>query len=307
MENKVSYAIVGLFVLLLGLAGVAVALWLSVGSNNQVYHPYLAYMAESVSGLTVNAPVKYRGVEVGRVEGIALVPDNPELVELRLSLEQGTPVKQDTVAVLKTQGLTGLAFVELTGGSRGSAPLVAGPHGRPPEIPTAPSLLERLDTAITTVLGKVEGLSVSLADVLSPANRTALHDTLAHLETITGGIAHQRHALDQAIADGAATMANAHRASNQLPALLESLQRGTEAVEQTSRGLAKTADGAAAAVQEGRRSLSRFGQETLPEVTALVSELRDLTGTLHRFTEGLERDPNMLLFGRRDRRSGPGE
>jgi phospholipid/cholesterol/gamma-HCH transport system substrate-binding protein len=102
-------------------------------------------------------------------------------------------------------------------------------------------------------------------------------------------------------------MDNAVQASRALPLLLDSLRRGTEAVEQAARGLARASEGANAAVQDGRRSLTRFGQETLPEVTALATELRNLVATMQRFTEQLQRDPNSLLFGRRNRRPGPGE
>ncbi|CAK0750472.1 phospholipid/cholesterol/gamma-HCH transport system substrate-binding protein [Gammaproteobacteria bacterium] len=306
MENRVGYAVVGLFVLLLGLAAVAVALWLAVGTNDKVYDTYLAYMSESVSGLNPEAPVKYRGVDVGRVANIALAPDNPEQVELRLFLERGVPIRRDTVAVLKTQGLTGIAYVELTGGSRTAEPLVSK-KGRPAVIPTAPSLLERLDIAVTTVLGKVEILSGNLAEVLAPENRAALAKTLANLDTITSAVAHRTGTIDQALANAGVTMDNTAKASNALVPLLDSLRRGTDAVELAARNLARASDGASAAVQDGRHSLTRFGQETLPEVTALAIELRDLVAALKRFTEQLQRDPNSLLFGRRDRRLGPGE
>ena len=86
-------------------------------------------MTESVAGLNLNAPVRYRGVDVGRVRKIALAPGNVEQVQLTLDIERGTPVKEDTVATLQTQGLTGIAFVELTAGHRDS-PRAAREPGR---------------------------------------------------------------------------------------------------------------------------------------------------------------------------------
>ena len=92
-------------------------LWLSSGgAYRKAYDTYQAYMSESVSGLSLDAPVRYRGVEVGRVRKIALAPENIEQVQLTLDIERGTPVKEDTVAVLRVQGLTGIAYVELSGG-----------------------------------------------------------------------------------------------------------------------------------------------------------------------------------------------
>ena len=105
-----NYALVGAFVLALGAALIAGALWLAAGgASAQAYDLYLAIEDESVAGLNLNAPVKYNGVDVGKVKGIHLDPANPERVRLIFAIERGTPIKEDTVAVLKTQGLTGIA------------------------------------------------------------------------------------------------------------------------------------------------------------------------------------------------------
>src|SRR5574341_1438561 len=116
MEPKVNYTLVGLFVVLFTAGLVSVVLWLGKGEYRMAYDRYYAYMTESVSGLSVNSPVKYRGVEVGRVKEIILNPDNPEEVRLTLDIARGTPVKEDTLAALDIQGLTGLAIVNLAGG-----------------------------------------------------------------------------------------------------------------------------------------------------------------------------------------------
>ena len=111
MEPKVNYTLVGLFIALLGAASVTGVLWLSQTDYRGVYYRYYTFMDESVSGLSRDSYVKYQGVEVGRVKEIALDPKNPEQVRLALDLVRGTPVKEDTVAVLDTQGLTGITTV----------------------------------------------------------------------------------------------------------------------------------------------------------------------------------------------------
>ena len=103
-----NYTLVGAFVLVLGAALIGVVLWIaSGGSVQRKYDLYLAIEEESVAGLNLNAPVKYNGVEVGKVKDIKLDPADPKRVRLMFAIERGTPVRQDTVAVLKTQGLTG--------------------------------------------------------------------------------------------------------------------------------------------------------------------------------------------------------
>ena len=84
MTPKSSYVLVGLFVLLLGIAMIAGILWLSTGGPPEEHDFYLSYMTESVSGLNVDAPVTYKGVDVGRVRDIRLNPENPEEVRLLL-------------------------------------------------------------------------------------------------------------------------------------------------------------------------------------------------------------------------------
>jgi phospholipid/cholesterol/gamma-HCH transport system substrate-binding protein len=98
MESKVNFTVVGIFVLVLGAGLIVGVLWLSSGgAYRKTYDTYLLNMGESVSGLNLDAPVKYRGVEVGRVRRMAIAPDDVQLVQLTLDIERGTPVRQDTV------------------------------------------------------------------------------------------------------------------------------------------------------------------------------------------------------------------
>ena len=125
MTGKTNYVLVGLFVLVLTLTLIAGVLWLGSGGPGRVYDEYLVYMQESVSGLNRDNVVKYHGVNVGRVRAISLDPERAEEVRLLLEIDRGTPIREDTVATLETQGLTGLAFINLTGGSADSPPLKA--------------------------------------------------------------------------------------------------------------------------------------------------------------------------------------
>ena len=186
METKVNYAVVGIFVVVLGTAFVAAVLWLASGGGFQKsYGYYLALVNESVSGLNVNAPVKYRGVDVGKVSSIELDPENPEQVRLTFAIEEGTPIKEDTEAVLKTQGLTGIAYVELSGGSRESPALRAAANERYPVIRTKPSLAARLENVLTSVLGNVDRTTASVNAMLSEENQVAFKAALADISTLS--------------------------------------------------------------------------------------------------------------------------
>src|SRR5262249_58821111 len=111
--------------------------WLAAGGElRRQLNPYQALSNESVSGLNVNAPVKFRGVDVGTVRDIRLVPDNPQQVRILLAIQRDAPIKTDTVATLRTQGLTGIAYIELSGGSPSAPRLVPEKPGDIPIIPT---------------------------------------------------------------------------------------------------------------------------------------------------------------------------
>lgn len=278
MESKVNFAVVGAFVLILGTLLIGGVLWLSSGkSYRKDYDTYLVYMSESVSGLSLDAPVRYRGVQVGGVRRIELAPGNAEQVKLTLDIEHGTPVKQDTVATLRVQGLTGIAHVELSGDSRDAPALKAGPGEKYPVIRTGPSLMLRLDTAISTLLTNLNRSSESVNALLDEENRAALRRTLANLERLSGTLA-----------------------SAELPQLLKRIQRSADAFDRMANETARAGSNTASTIESVRA-------EALPEARQAITELRELSASLRRFSEALERNPGMLLQGRPTVPPGPGE
>ena len=286
MEEKVNFAAIGAFVLVLGAALIGFTLWLSSGkSYTTAYDTYLTYMNDSVAGLNINAPVRYRGVEVGRVRKIALAPDNVEQVQLTLGIERGTPVKADTVAVLQTQGLTGLAFVELTGGSRNASPLEKQPGEHYPVIKAGPSLMTRLDTAVTTLLTNLNKTSENLNALLDADNRRAVKKTLADLQKLAGTLAGRSGLIDASVVDAAHAMKNTARITDEL------VQLGSSGGD----------------VHSTLKNTRQFTSETLPEIQQLVTQLRSLTGSLQRISNELEQNPSMLLYGKQSAKRGPGE
>jgi phospholipid/cholesterol/gamma-HCH transport system substrate-binding protein len=307
MEAKVNLAAVGAFVLLLGSALVAGVLWLSSPkSYRKAYDTYLVYMSESVSGLSVDAPVRYRGVEVGAVRRIALAPGNVEQVELALDIERGTPVKQDTVAVLRTQGLTGIGHIELSGGSQASPPLAARPDEPYPVIRAGPSLMVRLDAAVSALLANLNRSSENLNALLAADNRRSLAETLASLETLSRTLAARAQTIDAGVAAAARTLENSARLTAELPQLVGRIQRAAAAIERMADQGAQ-AGAAATSTMESVRAEARTLGEAVPEAQLLIAELRELTASLKRFSDELERNPAMLLHGRPQAQPGPGE
>lgn len=304
MEDKINFAVVGVFVLVLSAGLIGGVLWFSSGkSYGTVYETYLTYMKESVSGLNLNAPVRYLGVEVGHVQKIALAPGNVEQVKLTLAIERGTPVKVDTVAVLQTQGLTGLAFVELTGGGRDSPSLEKQASEEYPVIKAGPSLMTRLDSAVTALLVNLNKTSENLNALLDADNRRAFKKTLVDLETLSNTLAARSKLIDSSLVDAAHTMKNTARLTDELTQLAPRVQRSADAFDRMSNQLRHAGASAGSTLDSTRQ----FTNETLPEVQKLVTQLRDLTGSLQRISDQIEQNPSVLVYGKPAARRGPGE
>lgn len=308
MDEKVNFAMVGAFVLVLGTALIAGILWFSSGkSYRTTYDTYQAYLEESVSGLNLNAPVRYRGVDVGRVRKIMLAPGNVEQVRLMLSIERGTPIKADTVAVLRTQGLTGIAYVELTGGSRDAPALKIQGSEEYPTLKTGPSLMTRLDTSVTTLLASLNKNTEGLSAVMDADNRRALKSIMADLSTLSHALAGRSAAIDAGLTNAARTMENTARLTNDLPQLTLRLQRSADSFDRMAADIGRASANANGMIDGTRAGVQQFTGETLPELNQLVAELRELTGSLRRVSTQLEQNPSVLLYGKPAAKPGPGE
>jgi len=301
METKVNYALVGAFVLTLSVAIVAGVLWISSGGTTRKdYDTYLAYSSESVSGLNRQAPVKYKGVEVGAVREIGLDPEDPQNVRLVLAIERGVPIKQDTVAVLSVQGLTGIAFLDLEGGSKDSPLLVPTGPGDFPVIATRPSLFRRLDTQVTALVADLSRAAQNVNQILDDDTRAALQRTASDLDTVVHAVAARSKTIDTVLVDAARTLENSARASAQLTELTRQVGRSADAVERAAEALRATATDATGGVQQLRA-------DTLPALQRLLADARAVTASLAQLAQELERSPNALLVGRQPMPPGPGE
>jgi phospholipid/cholesterol/gamma-HCH transport system substrate-binding protein len=328
MKNNIEYTLVGLFVLGLGTALIAGVLWLGSGGPGRSYEVYTVYMTESVAGLSRDGAVKYRGVDVGRIREIGLDPDNLERVKLLLEIEDGTPIREDTVATLEVQGLTGLGYINLVGGSQAAAPLTAKPGEDYPVIPSRPSVWGRLDRSIGELVDNLIEASERINTLLSTGNQERLSQTLANLQQLTGSLAGRSDkvgqalddlakltgtlagrtgSIDRSLDDLAKTLHNTRTATAHLPDLVEQLQQSAKSLEHMADEIGETGSAIRQTVAARDRDLQRFTSTALPEATSMMQELREAAGNLRRLSESLERDPSVLVYGPPAPAPGPGE
>lgn len=185
MEKRLSYTIVGAFVIIITLALFFFLYWITKYGAKSIEHDYYkTYFTESVSGLSLDSPVKLRGVEVGRVKSISINKANSEEVEILLEINQGTPIKKDTYAILDTQGITGLKHVELEGGTHDSA-LLKQSKSEVPTIMSKKSILATLYDSSESMAQKLNRISEKVNQVLSQKNIDNVSKIITDLSNTT--------------------------------------------------------------------------------------------------------------------------
>ncbi len=220
MEHRISYTVIGAFVLILGGVLAAGLIWLASGGVGGKYNTYAIYLQSGAESLNRDSAVLYHGVKVGRVSSVALDPEHPERARILLDVRANVPLKTDTEATVETRGLTGSGYVELSGGAHESPLLKAKPGEEYAAIPTRPGTLESLTGMVRHVAQHITELSDQLGQVLSEKNVKSISDSLTNIRDITSNLAARAGELDSVIANMDTTFANARAASSKLPALM---------------------------------------------------------------------------------------
>jgi phospholipid/cholesterol/gamma-HCH transport system substrate-binding protein len=315
MEIRASYVIVGAVVLAL-LAGLAAfSLWLVEAGVDRDVARYEIAFAGSVSGLPEGGQVMYRGIPVGRVGEIRIDPANVENVLVLVEIDRDTPIKKDTVATLEFQGLTGIAYVQLRGGTQESARLDPD-AAQPPRIPSRPSTLERVFESTPELLAHSLAVVDRLSLLLADDNLKAIAGTLHNVEKLTADLAGRAGGADAVLAGAADMTEEIQKTSVEVRQLATDLRQLTGRVDQRVdgvsddlvgtltelRGAASSLAGAAGRLQQVLGQLEQpvddFAATGLYEFTQLIGETRLLVAALSRITKEFERDPAGFLIGR---------
>ncbi len=194
METKANFVLIGA-VTVLGVVGLlGLLLWFAKVEIDRQYAQY-EVLFESVSGLGMAGDVRYNGLSVGQVIGLALDADDPSKVRVRIEVAAGTPIKTDTTAQLNSQGVTGVSFVALSGGSP-EAPLLrdGSDPTAVPLIPAERSVVQALTEDAPDLVAEAVAAIKEVRSFLGSENQSAVSNVLQNLETASGK-------LEQALSD----------------------------------------------------------------------------------------------------------
>lgn len=333
METRASYLIVGGFVIALIAALFIFVIWLGRIQVVREYTTYRTYFSGSVTGLQASSAVRYRGVPVGSVTRIRIDPDNVEQIEVTMEIDRQAPIKEDTVASLESQGLTGVGYVLLSRGTQAAPPLRPKPGHKFAIIQSQPSELQRLFTGAPELIDRVNVLVAKATLLFSEHNENAIADTLDNVRTLTGVLASKSDEIGFTIDQAAAAAKEFRQATVSLDALTNSLRGDAQqltkeasttlasadtflddadarvnevakeaipAVAQLHNAadsfnrLANDLDGL---VKENRRPLNDFSNEGLYEFTQFLVEARRMVEAITRLANRIEADPARFFFG----------
>jgi phospholipid/cholesterol/gamma-HCH transport system substrate-binding protein len=304
METGANYVAVGAFVLAMLVAIVVAVAWLGATSFNRDFAHYDIYFEGSVTGLAQGSAVLYNGIQVGRVIEIRLNPKNLEQVRVTIEVDPTLQIKSDAAAVLQIQGLTGGAFIDISGGSQSALALPRLDGDRYPVIASRQSGLQKVVTSAPEVLNRLIDVADRLAQIFDDKNRAALADTLQNVRQLTAVAAAHSGDIDGALTDAAVA---AHELRGTAAELRQLFGQGDAAnmfvtLSDTAKKLDHLADHIDGLVQENRPNLRDFSQNGLSQLSQLLVDARALVANLNRITDEIERDPPRFLFG--DRREG---
>lgn len=312
METEARYTFVGL-VLVLGLVAVGASLWwLAADERGTREDLYVSYFKEqSLSGLQINSNVTMKGIKVGRVTGFKISEANIELVKVDLALEIGTPVKTDTRAVIQRNLLTGLAQVDLTGGTQESPLLLMGnSREEAPVIKEGRGELEAIADTLPELLDSTAQLVKKASLFFTPENGEHITQILANLEAMTSSLNESTKTLQGAIEGVELLAQTTSDAANSIEMLAKTTEGSIRELEENASDALGEVGSSAKAFRQDLEQSSRSWQAALLNISTKWSEvanrLVEASSSVARTARTVE-NPREILVGPNEASLGPGE
>jgi phospholipid/cholesterol/gamma-HCH transport system substrate-binding protein len=303
MENKAHALMAGIFTIVLLIAAVLIALWFNRDRVERV--PYEIATRLSVPGLNPQAGVRYRGLDVGRVDEVLFDPKIPGQILIRFSVAKNTPITHSTFATLSYQGVTGLAYVQLDDDDKDPRILPTSKN-KVARIELRPSLLDTLQIRGLAILKQTEEVAARVNTMLSDQNQKAIVKAFTDVSAAADELGKIPKQLQPTIdklpalatkADNVLTSMN--KLSNDATVLTNNLNETTMRINAPDGVL----NGLNGAVDKVGSAANMFEYETVP----LISEARTSMRSLNRTLDTFNHRPQSILFGAGKAEPGPGE
>lgn len=303
MENRSHALIAGIFTLVLLAGVIAIALWFN--SDNEDRLPYEIATNLSVPGLNPQAAVRYRGLDVGRVDAVMFDPQVAGRILIRFSVSPDTPMTKSTYSTLSYQGVTGLAFVQLDDDGTSQEPLPTS-RKNVARITMRPSLLDTLQLRGLAILKQTEEVAQQLNLILAPENQKAILTAFKDVSSAANSVTAAANKLTPTL-DKLPTLANeASRAINSVNTLTQDVRVLSGNLNDFATKL-QAPDGSIARLGSAADQVGSAAGLVETEAAPMLNEIRTTVRSLNRTLENFNQRPQGLIFGNPDPLPGPGE
>ncbi|EJF0802660.1 MCE family protein [Campylobacter upsaliensis] len=294
MENKASYFWVGIFIFGVFFASLIFMLWLGGYSEEESFEYYEIHTQESVAGLGLKAPVRLLGVEVGSVENISIYTKQNLGVNILIKVKKETPIKEDTFATLQLQGITGLKFIQLQGGSVNSKKLTSDDGY--PVIAFRESFLATIDRQGERIFSLIKTADDKSKKLLSDENLQNIAMLLKNLAQLSENLNANSKALSK----------NLNEASKNVALMAKEVELSAKNLRQTLQNVDESSRAFTLLMQKGTRKIDSYDELR----DALLEDLELLKIWLlesNKAIKNLQRSPSDLIFKETQPKLGPGE
>ena len=307
MYSKVNYTIVGIFVVLFGVGLLWFGFWLAKYGLHEEFDTYRLEMTESIAGLSKDSNVKLHGVNIGRVSEIRINPENIEVIEILLKIQEGIPIKEDMTASTQMLGVTGLLSIEIDGGTNAAKTLVPTDDYMP-LIKSKASLLSKLTT-------NLEGMSEKL---LSNKNIDTAGKILDNTDIVTqkaieveDKVVTSLEEVDTTLKEFRVSMDNINTKFTQATVDFKQMQKDFSEIKGVSiptiDKLFQTSKDFRRVTLKFEKSLDRGDYNLKKMIEPMLIDIQILSKQLNDTTKSLGQNPSDLFFKSRKARRGPGE
>lgn len=300
MEREANYITVGAFVLLVIALAAWFVVWYTDTQDRRDYERYEIYFQGSVSGLSRGSPVRYLGVDVGRVADMRIDPRAADRVQVIADIDEEAPINEQTVASLSLQGVTGLLYIDLER-DRGDKPVMPRvPSERYPVIGTVQSNFDLLISSLPDVMGAAADLATRLSKVFNDTNIEAVSATLANVKQASDDLPVILDQVRTLTADLKTTASEIETAASAVRDVTEGagpdFKAAVARVHVVMDNLATTSARLDKFVAANETNISRFSDQGLAEFQQLIRESRQAADEFRNLARTLRQEPSSLIY-----------
>jgi len=319
MNNKVNYTLVGFLVLFGIVLVLGFSYWLLQPTDDEKTREYKIYFNESVFGLNIDAPVKYRGISVGKVTKLRINPTNSEQVEVLVTIQSTTPIKVDTTAKLTAQGITGLSYINLSQGNHNSLALVVLEGEEYPVIKSVPSFFEDFEKTLGDVSTEFSSTLSQTKKLLNDENQKQFSIVLKKTATVMEKI--DRVLNEKTINNLQESATHLNSISKKVDDVVPNIDKfvdksmewedhidnSFESIQNSYLGIRGSMDEIKRAISSGEFNFKEITADVMPTLNDTLLEMQDMMKSVEGTLKQYERSPADILYKQEEIKKAPGE